>query len=101
MGGAIFSQFFLLTLYMQQVLHYSAVQTGVAFAAITLTVVVFSNVAQALVTRLGVRRVLTVVVLRKKYSDALVGECGIPKLLSLRWREEHRSPLVWRDRNLK
>jgi len=54
-----FSQFFLLTLYMQQVLHYSAVQTGVAFAAITLTVVVFSNVAQALVTRLGVRTVLT------------------------------------------
>jgi EmrB/QacA subfamily drug resistance transporter len=54
-----FSQFFLLTLYMQQVLRYSAVQTGVAFAAITLTVVVFSNVAQVLVTRLGVRRVLT------------------------------------------
>ena len=54
-----FSQFFLLTLYMQQVLGYSAVQTGVAFAAITLTVVVLSNVAQALVTRLGVRAVLT------------------------------------------
>ena len=31
MGGAIFSQFFLLTLYMQQVLHYSAIQTGVAY----------------------------------------------------------------------
>src|SRR5262249_11532264 len=27
MGGAIFSQFFLLTLYMQQVLHYSAIKT--------------------------------------------------------------------------
>src|SRR2546422_774042 len=32
-----FSQFFLLTLYLQDVLGYSAVQTGVAFAAITLT----------------------------------------------------------------
>src|SRR5919198_919510 len=31
MGGAIFSQFFLLTLYMQQVLHYSALKTGVAY----------------------------------------------------------------------
>jgi EmrB/QacA subfamily drug resistance transporter len=55
-----FSMFFLLTLYMQQVLHYSAIQTGVAFVAITLTIVVVSNVAQGLVTRLGARRVLTV-----------------------------------------
>jgi EmrB/QacA subfamily drug resistance transporter len=54
-----FSEFFLLTLYLQDVLGYSAVQTGVAFAAITLTVVVMSNVAQVLVTRLGVRPVLT------------------------------------------
>jgi EmrB/QacA subfamily drug resistance transporter len=55
-----FSMFFLLTLYMQQVLHYSAIQTGVAFVAITLTIVVVSNIAQGLVTRLGARRVLTV-----------------------------------------
>src|SRR5439155_12576140 len=54
-----FSMFFLLTLYMQQVLHYSPIQTGVAFIAITLSIVVFSNVAQILVTRLGPRRVLT------------------------------------------
>jgi EmrB/QacA subfamily drug resistance transporter len=54
-----FSMFFLLTLYMQQVLHYSPVKTGVAFIAITLSIVVFSNVAQVLVTRLGPRRVLT------------------------------------------
>jgi EmrB/QacA subfamily drug resistance transporter len=67
-----FSQFFLLTLYMQQVLHYSAVQTGVAFAAITLTVVVFSNVAQALVTRLGVRTVLTGGLLLTTTAQALL-----------------------------
>ena len=59
LGGAIFAQFFLLTLYMQQVLHYSALKTGVAYIALTLTIIVFSGVAQALVTRLGVRRVLT------------------------------------------
>ena len=67
-----FSQFFLLTLYMQQVLHYSAVQTGLAFAAITLTVVVFSNVAQALVTRLGVRTVLTCGLLLTATAQALL-----------------------------
>jgi EmrB/QacA subfamily drug resistance transporter len=60
MGGAIFSQFFLLTLYMQQVLHYSAMKTGVAYIALTLAIVLFSGVAQALVTRIGIRRTLPV-----------------------------------------
>jgi EmrB/QacA subfamily drug resistance transporter len=60
MGGAIFSQFFLLTLYMQEVLHYSALKTGVAYIGLTLTIIGFSAVAQALVTRIGVRRVLPV-----------------------------------------
>ncbi|HEX3226805.1 MAG TPA: MFS transporter [Gaiellaceae bacterium] len=59
MGGAIFSQFFLLTLYMQQVLHYSALKTGVAYIGLTVTIVAFSAVAQALVTRIGVRPVLS------------------------------------------
>jgi EmrB/QacA subfamily drug resistance transporter len=58
MGGAIFSQFFLLTLYMQQVLHYSALKTGVAYIALTLAIIGFSAVSQALTTRLGIRRVL-------------------------------------------
>jgi EmrB/QacA subfamily drug resistance transporter len=59
MGAAIFSQFFLLTLYMQQVLHYSALKTGVAYIALTVTIVSFSAVAQALVTRIGIRPVLS------------------------------------------
>src|SRR4029077_8360413 len=58
-GGLAFSQFFLLTLYMQRVLGYSAIETGVAFAATTFRIIVFSNVPQRLVTRLGVRVALT------------------------------------------
>jgi EmrB/QacA subfamily drug resistance transporter len=58
-GAAIFSQFFLLTLYMQQVLHYSALKTGVAYVGLTLTIIAVSAAAQALVTRIGVRIVLT------------------------------------------
>lgn len=58
MGAAIFAQFFLLTLYMQEVLHYSALKTGVAYIGLTLTIIVFSAVAQAAVTRVGVRAVL-------------------------------------------
>ena len=57
-GAAAFSEFFLLTLYLQDVLHYSAVQSGVAFAAFALTVVVTSNLAQFVVGRLGVRATL-------------------------------------------
>ncbi|HEY3921817.1 MAG TPA: MFS transporter [Gaiellaceae bacterium] len=57
---AMYSQFFLLTLYMQEVLHYSPLQTGVAYLAFALTVVVVANFAQALVTRFGIRRVLPV-----------------------------------------
>ncbi len=60
LGGAVFSQFFLLTLYMQQVLHYSALKTGVAYVALTLAIIIFSTVSQALALRLGVRRVLPV-----------------------------------------
>jgi Na+/melibiose symporter-like transporter len=60
LAGAMSSQFFLLTLYMQQVLHYSALKTGVAYIALTLTIIGFSGVPQALATRVGVRRVLTV-----------------------------------------
>jgi EmrB/QacA subfamily drug resistance transporter len=58
-GAVAFSQFFLLTLYLQDVLSYSAVQSGVAFSAFALTVVVTSNVAQRVVGRFGVRPTLT------------------------------------------
>jgi EmrB/QacA subfamily drug resistance transporter len=57
-GAALFSQFFLLTLYMQDVLHYSALKTGVAYLTLTLAIITFAAVAQGLVTRIGVRRVL-------------------------------------------
>jgi EmrB/QacA subfamily drug resistance transporter len=58
-GGIAFSQFFLQTLYMQDVLGYSAIRTGVGFATMAFTIIVVSNVAQRLVTRIGARPVLT------------------------------------------
>src|SRR5437899_8914219 len=59
-GAAVFSQFFLLTLYMQQVLHYSALKTGAAYLTFTLAIITMSAVSQNLVTRIGIRRVLPV-----------------------------------------
>jgi EmrB/QacA subfamily drug resistance transporter len=58
-GSATFAEFFLLTLYLQDVLHYTAVQTGVAFSGFAISVVIASNLAQAVVSRFGIRATLT------------------------------------------
>jgi EmrB/QacA subfamily drug resistance transporter len=58
LGTAMFSMFLILTLYMQQVLGYSAMKTGVAYLAVAGTAILWSAVASQLVTRLGVKRVL-------------------------------------------
>jgi EmrB/QacA subfamily drug resistance transporter len=60
LGTAMFSMFLMLTLYMQQVLHYSAMTTGVAYLAVAGTAIVWSTVAAQLVTRIGVKPVLVV-----------------------------------------
>jgi EmrB/QacA subfamily drug resistance transporter len=71
-GAVAFSEFFVLTLYLQDVLHYSAVQTGVAFVAFALTVVITSNVAQVVVGRAGIRTTLTAGLLMALVSVALL-----------------------------
>jgi EmrB/QacA subfamily drug resistance transporter len=60
LGTMVFGMFFLLSLYMQQVLGFSALQTGLAYLAVALTAVVASGVAQALVTKLGVKPILSI-----------------------------------------
>ena len=58
LGTALFSMFLMLTLYMQQVLGYSPLKTGVAYIAVAGTSIVWAMVAQQLVTRVGVKPVL-------------------------------------------
>jgi MFS family permease len=53
LGGSFFGFIFIGTLYMQQVLGYSALQTGVAWLAGTLTSVALAGVSQRLVTRVS------------------------------------------------
>jgi EmrB/QacA subfamily drug resistance transporter len=60
LGTALFSMFLMLTLYMQQVLGYSAMKTGLAYLAVAGTAIVWSGVAGQLVTRLGVKPVLVI-----------------------------------------
>ena len=60
LGAVIFANFFLLTLYVQQVLGWSALRTGLTFAATAGTAVLWAGLAQALVTKLGPKPVMAV-----------------------------------------
>src|SRR5262249_3515416 len=58
LGGVVFANFFVLTLYVQDVLHYSSLQAGVAFLATAGTAVAAAGAARAPVTRFGVKPIL-------------------------------------------
>jgi EmrB/QacA subfamily drug resistance transporter len=58
LGAVIFANFFVLTQYVQGVLHYSALKAGLTFLATAGTAVISAGVAQALVTRVGVKPIL-------------------------------------------
>jgi EmrB/QacA subfamily drug resistance transporter len=57
-GGSLISMFFFITLYLQQVLGYTPLETGLAYLPMALTIIVVAGVASQLVTRLGVKPVL-------------------------------------------
>jgi EmrB/QacA subfamily drug resistance transporter len=59
MGAVLAGYIYFITLYLQDVLHYSAVLTGVALVPATVTVMIVSTVmTRRLLPRLGVRRML-------------------------------------------
>ena len=58
LGTALFSMFLMLTLYMQQVLGLSPLETGVGYLAVAGTAIIWANVAAASVTRVGVKPAL-------------------------------------------
>jgi len=53
LGGSFFGFIFIGTLYMQQVLHYSALQAGIAWLAASVTSVALAGLSQLLVTRIS------------------------------------------------
>jgi EmrB/QacA subfamily drug resistance transporter len=60
LGAVIFANFFMLTLYVQQVLGWSALRTGLTFLATAGTTVIWAGVSQALITKVGPRPIATV-----------------------------------------
>jgi EmrB/QacA subfamily drug resistance transporter len=59
LGVTIYANFFILTLYVQQVLGWSALKTGLTFLATAGTVPIWAGVSQSLVTKIGPRFVMT------------------------------------------
>ena len=52
--------FYFLSLYMQDVLGYSALRTGIGYLAIASAIIIAAGATQALVAKIGVRNVMTV-----------------------------------------
>jgi len=56
---AMFAQFFFLTLYLQNILHYSPLQTGVRFLPATVLIIIMGPLAGRLTDRVGPRPLMT------------------------------------------
>ena len=59
-GAGVFAMFFFLTLYMQHVLHFSAVRTGFGYLAVTATSITSATISSRVLTRVGAERVLPI-----------------------------------------
>ena len=57
-GASLFSMFFFISLYMQQVLGYSPIKAGLAYLPLAVTIIVSAGIASQLVTRVGFKPVL-------------------------------------------
>ncbi len=54
-GASLFSMFFFISLYMQQVLGYSPIKAGLSYLPLALSIIVSAGVASQLVTRVGLQ----------------------------------------------
>ena len=57
-GALMFSMFFFLSLYMQDVLHFSALKTGFAFVPGAIAIIIGAQTASRLVSKVGPRRII-------------------------------------------
>jgi len=57
-GASLFSMFFFISLYMQQVLGYSAIHAGLSYLPLSLVIIASAGIASQLVTKLGYKPVL-------------------------------------------
>ena len=58
LGLSLFSMFFFISLYLQNVLHYSPIKTGVSYLRLTVGIILSAGAASRLVTRIGFKPTL-------------------------------------------
>jgi len=59
-GASLFSMFFFISLYLQQVLHYDALKAGFAYLPLAVTIILSAGAASQLVTRIGFKTTLLI-----------------------------------------
>ena len=57
-GASLFSMFFFISLYMQQVLGYSAIKAGLSYLPLAVTIILSAGIASQLVTKVGFKPIL-------------------------------------------
>jgi EmrB/QacA subfamily drug resistance transporter len=59
-GASLFSMFFFISLYMQQVLGYSPIHAGLSYLPLAISIIVSAGVASQLVTKVGFKPILAI-----------------------------------------
>ena len=60
LGASLFSMFFFVTLYMQQVLHYGPIHAGLSYLPLSAAIIVSAGLGGQLVTRFGFKPILAI-----------------------------------------
>lgn len=57
-GASLFSMFFFISLYMQQVLGYSPIKAGLSYLPLAVSIILSAGIASQLVTKVGFKPIL-------------------------------------------
>jgi EmrB/QacA subfamily drug resistance transporter len=59
-GASLFSMFYFISLYMQQILGYSPIKAGLSYLPLAVTIILAAGIASGLVTKVGFKPILTI-----------------------------------------
>jgi EmrB/QacA subfamily drug resistance transporter len=76
-GASTFAMWFFLSLYLQDVLHYSAIRTGLVFLPMTLAIVAGSMIASRITMRVGPKRLLVIGMTALAIGLAWLSDIGV------------------------
>ncbi|HTR75798.1 MAG TPA: DHA2 family efflux MFS transporter permease subunit [Solirubrobacterales bacterium] len=59
-GASLFSMFYFISLYMQQILGYSPIKAGISYLPLAVTIILSAGIASGLVTKVGFKPILAI-----------------------------------------